>query len=364
MRILHICQRDDPDTGGSLRVAEALVREQRKAGVDAWLLFLYGELGEVARALSEGVVTLGLHSSREAMGGVGLLKKIIRRIHPDIIHSHDGILWPRLVFISFRTPVVMHSHLPLSTTNTMKDRLGRILVRLTTQSLIGISLHTIGTWVDKKYPASKIHYIPNGVDFDRFSTGAGKSKPALREALELPADKTIILWVGRVHREMKGSDRVMRVARLLPDNCCLVVVGNGPDYEGMRQACNDLIEAGTMKMVGSISRPEDYYRTADAFLFTSYHEPFGLVILEAVASGLPIIAFPVTQGGGAVKLLEEFNAVTVEADPQITAALQSVGDRTGEAEANLRAAKENYSWRAVTARVNEVYEMVLNKVIG
>ena len=42
MRIIHICQRDDPDTGGSLRVAEALIKEQLKEGHEAWILFLYG----------------------------------------------------------------------------------------------------------------------------------------------------------------------------------------------------------------------------------------------------------------------------------------------------------------------------------
>lgn len=58
-----------------------------------------------------------------------------------------------------------------------------------------------------------------------------------------------------------------------------------------------------MVMAGPSPAPEDYYEVADAFLFTSRYEPFGLVLLEAVASGLPILAYPVEQGG-AVELLD------------------------------------------------------------
>jgi glycosyltransferase involved in cell wall biosynthesis len=363
MRILHICQRDDPDTGGSLRVAEALVREQRAAGLEAWMLFLYGEPAEVSTSLGSDTVCLGLRSSRDALGGIGALHKAIRRIDPDIVHSHDGILWPRLAFLFERTPLVMHAHLSLSEGTRLKDRMGRILVKATTRSLIGISEHTIETWVKGKYPPSKMYHVPNGVDFDRFFRLDAPAKAKLRQQLGLPADKRLLLWVGRVHREMKGADRVERVAGLLSPDMALVVVGNGPDLKDLQQSCAEQVADGRVFFVGSTPVPEKYYQAADEFLFTSYYEPFGLVLLEAVASGLPILAFKVTRGGGAVKLLEEFGATVfdvTDSDAIIMGALTHYSARYQTILHNREKALETYAWSAVSAKVVEVYKVTLS----
>jgi glycosyltransferase involved in cell wall biosynthesis len=366
VRVLHICQRDDPDTGGSLRVAEALVREQRRAGIDAWLLFLYGELAEVSASLAPHTVTLGLSSSRQAYKGVFKLRKAVWSMAPDIIHSHDGIIWPRLAFLLCATPLVMHTHLPMAKVSGLKDQMGRVLVKATTRNLVGISLHTIETWVRNKYTPSRIHYIPNGVDFSRFSIPDEPSKWALRERLGLPLDKRILLWVGRIHREMKGSDRVERVAKLLPDDMVLVVVGNGPDFAAMRENCAEQVANGNVVLVGSANNPEFYYQAADEFLFTSYHEPFGLVILEAVASGLPILSFEVTLGGGAAKLLQEVGATMVDdsfTDESIKAHLEHAPPLYESAIESRARALERYNWGRVSGEVVDVYKLVLRKRI-
>lgn len=366
MRILHMCQRDDPDTGGSLRVAEALVREQRAAGLEAWLLFLYGEPAGVSASLAPHTVNLGMKSSKEVLFGIGKLRKIITRIAPDVIHSHDGIIWPRLAFLDGRFPIVMHTHLPIVESSEIKDLLGRVLVKNTTRSLIGISLHTIETWVKGSYPASKIHYVPNGVDFDRFAILDREPKRALRDRLGLPREKRILLWVGRIHSEMKGADRVERIADLLPDDMVLVVVGNGPDFEAMQASCAKPIADGRMLMTGSISVPELYYQAADEYLFTSYHEPFGLVILEAVASGLPILAFRVNRGGGAVKLLDEFGATMIEndaSDAVLQSLLQHDPARFQLVAKNCERALRQYAWSSVSAKVTDIYKLVLNRNI-
>ena len=366
MRILHISQRDDPETGGALRVAEALVRSQRAAGLDAWLLFLYGEPSHLCKALGANAICLGLESSREALGGIAALRKAVRRIAPDIIHSHDGILWPRLALLSCRVPVVMHAHLPIMGPGSLKDRAGRILVKATTRTLIGISLHTVETWVRNGYPPSQIHYVPNGVDYARFSIAENSTKIALRKQLGLPVDKHVLLWVGRLHKSVKGTDRVERMAGLLPANMILVVVGNGLEYAGMRDRCKALIDAGRMVMDGAASMPENYYGMADSFLFTSRLEAFGLVILEAVFSGLPILAFPVSDGGGAVQLLKEFEVSMLDdsdSDDTIRQTLSSLAEGNQPCVANRKKAVEKYSLDAVSKKIIEVYELCLNKFL-
>ncbi len=360
MRILHICQRDDPDTGGSLRVAEALVREQRREGIDAWLLFLYGSAGEISNEFGTGTCCLGLDSSKEAFMGILKLRLRIWRIKPDVIHFHDGIIWPRISMILCRTPAVMHTHLPVS---PARRSLGHLLVKQTTKLFLGISLHTIDSWLASKIRPSRMQYTPNGVDFDRFYVPDPEEKMEVRVRLGLPQDKKILLWVGRLHREMKGSDRVERITQMLPDDYVLVVVGNGPEYEGMLSRRQSLINAEKLIMVGSVGVPELYYRASDRFLFTSYHEPFGLVILEAVASGLPVIAFPVTQGGGAVDLLQAFDATELPEDinsETLGRILNDEGSSRDELLSKRALAIKSYSWSALNQRVVDAYHIASN----
>lgn len=362
MRVLHICQRDDPDTGGSLSVATTLLRQQRASGLDVWILFLYGPPGTMSKDYAPGVECLGIDSSREAVRGIFALVRAVKRIQPNIIHSHDGILWPRLAFMILRIPIVMHSHLPVDSAPGIKDTVGKIMVKATTRQLIGISLHTIETWVRDGYPPSRIHYVPNGVDYERFTISDATGKRALRRRLGLSEDRHVLLWVGRLHRDVKGTDRVERIARLLPAETVLVVVGNGPEFEAMHGRCKDLIDRGAMVMAGSVGRPEEYYKAADSYLFTSYREAFGLVILEAAFCGLPIIAFPVTEGGGAVGLLNEFKVTLLddsESDEWLFAQVERVVDGAGMCPENRQAAVSKYSLQAVSKKVVEVYDICL-----
>ncbi|MDF7806282.1 glycosyltransferase family 4 protein [Pontiellaceae bacterium B12219] len=360
MRVLHICQRDDPDSGGSLRVAEALVVEQRRSGVDAWLLFLYGPPANICELLASGTKCLGLVSSKEALWGVPRLRAAIWEIKPDIIHFHDGIIWPRLAVLLCRTPVVMHTHLPPGGGSA----LSRFLVKKTTRLFFGISLPTIDAWVAENVRPSRIQYIPNGVDFDRFIILEEEKRQALRRRLNLPENKKILLWVGRLHQAMKGSDRVEKVANLLPEGYVLVVVGNGPEYEGMLERGKYLIEQKKLLLVGSAAMPERYYQAADQFLFTSYHEPFGLVILEAVASGLPILNFPVNQGGGAVKLLRDFNAIELRDGldrSELEEALGLSWEQIPEQASRREKVMKEYSWTTLNRKVEDAYSLMLKR---
>ena len=363
MRVVHICQRDNPDIGGSLRVAEALVREQRKCGVDAWILFLYGPPADVSRELSPNLVCLELYSSREVLKGIFTLKRAIRQIDPDVIHMHDGLVWPRLVLMQLGVPVVMHTHLPADNHN--KLALG--FINRTTDLLIGISDYTIKSWAQAGYPRSKICPIQNGVDLDRFTRPDPQSKLSRRKALGLPENKKVLLWLGRLHREMKGVDRIERISRMLPEDTVLVVVGNGPEYQSMLESNADLLHAGKLVMTGSSAMPQIYYQAADAFLFTSHYEPFGLVILEAAASGLPILAFPVDKGGGASALLKELSAQYIEDNAsveEVQNAIHRVFSNQIAANGARETVARKYSWKMKSSQVMEGYRTMLRLTAG
>ncbi len=363
MRILHICQRDDPDIGGSLRVVEALVREQRAAGLDVWVLFLYGGAGHISALFAPNAVHLGIASSKQAPAGMVRLRQAVKRLAPDLIHSHDGILWPRLAYASLSVPVITHTHLPPPVSSGFKGRLAWPLIKRTTAAACAISRHTQETWTAAGFPSDRIHLVPNGVDFSRFPPADAAEKKRLRKELGLPADRRMVLWVGRLHQAMKGTDRIEYAASRLPDDVVLVVVGNGPEYDGMKSRMQALIDAGRVVLAGSAADPAAYYRAADGYLFTSHFEPFGLVILEAVAAGLPILAFPVSRGGGATALLKEFQAEAVAdgASPEaVAASVERMLGRREDAVKIRSAAEVKYSWKAAADLVMDVYNKVLS----
>jgi glycosyltransferase involved in cell wall biosynthesis len=114
-----------------------------------------------------------------------------------------------------------------------------------------------------------------GVDCELFRPGA-------RDRLALP--RPILLYVGRVAPE-KNLDAFLR----LKDLGSLVVVGDGPDRARLQQRHPDV------RWLGRIAHDElpAYYDAADVFVFPSRTDTFGLVMLEAMACGCPVAAFPV-----------------------------------------------------------------------
>lgn len=359
MRVVHICQRDDPDVGGSLRVAEALVLEQRKAGLDVWLIFLYGEVSQIANSLAPFSVCLGLDSSRQAAKGIIALRKSIKRINPDIIHAHEGILWPRLVYLSLKTPVVVHAHSAADKSNGI---FAWMLIRNTTDALISISEPTSASWKQAGFPPDKIQHISNGVDLNRFREVDRTTQQSLRRRLGLPENKKVLLWLGRVDCSMKGIDRIECIGNVLPDDVVLVVVGNGPAFERLNTRNADLLRAGRLIVTGSTYDPQDYFQAADIFIFTSHYEPFGLVILEAVACGLPLIAFPVDKGGGAIALLNEFGARWLQENAgreEVEATVRDALANSSAQNATRKMKVDKYDWGLKSNQIIQEYRILL-----
>lgn len=150
-----------------------------------------------------------------------------------------------------------------------------------------------------------------GVDLDLFHPRQ-RSAP-LRAAYGMPTS-FLFLHVGRLAAE-KGVERIVAAYRrargqLPADAIHLVIAGEGPRAQGLR-------EAGTqgITFLGNLDRETilpRLYASADAFLFSSLTETLGLVILEAMASALPVIAAPA--GGVADHLRDGVNGVAVAAN--------------------------------------------------
>lgn len=228
-----------------------------------------------------------------------------------------------------------------------------------TDRLIAISDWVAESWRKGGFPASKIRTIPNGVDTQRYFVRDEPEKEKLRKQLGLPTGRTVLLWVGRLDRETKGLDRLAAVARDLNRGWQIVVVGDGPDRDWLRLKIDRLTEERRPVLVGKVADPASYFAAADAFLFTSRVEPFGLVLLEAAACGLPIFGFPCEGGGKGI--LNRCKA-TIISQNSPAATLESIeGGRRDDRELRAIAAdiSDNFSWQTAASATERTYRELL-----
>lgn len=139
----------------------------------------------------------------------------------------------------------------------------------------------------------KICVAPNAVDVERFATGAEQARldPGQRERLGLPAQ--YFLYVGRFVRS-KGIYDLLAAYAKLPAEICrvtgLVFVGDGEE-RGELSRRSRKVQTGCVIFPGFVQRDElaAYYANANALVFPTHSDPWGLVVNEAMACGLPVI---------------------------------------------------------------------------
>jgi glycosyltransferase involved in cell wall biosynthesis len=189
--------------------------------------------------------------------------------------------------------------------------------------------------------------VPTGVSVDDLGAGDGGR---FRVAHGIAADRPVAVHVGRVaHEKNLGLllDVADRVRRRIPD-LLLVIAGEGPARDELRRRTVELGLTSHLRFVGYLDRRRelaDAYRAGDCFVFTSLTETQGLVLLEAMALGVPVVS---VAAGGTLDLLVEGCGALVpppEVEPFAAAVervLASAELRTQMAEAGLRHAAQ---WR-------------------
>jgi L-malate glycosyltransferase len=135
---------------------------------------------------------------------------------------------------------------------------------------------------------SRVDYIPNGIDCDRF---ARLPDPAAAARLDLQADEFVIGTIGALRPE-KNFGRLIRAVAALSSRhrIRLVMVGGGPERQALEAVARDCAIADRVLFAGPIDRPEGVIGLFDLFALSSDTEQMPYTVLEAMAAGLPIVA--------------------------------------------------------------------------
>lgn len=309
----------------------------------------------------------------------------------DLIHSHYWLSGEAALRLrrSWGAPVVHMFH----TLGAMKNSVARSKEETETGRRIAIErrlMHEVdavvaATPLDRaqmvwNYGADqeRVRVVPCGVDLKRFQPG---DRMAARAALGLNPDERLLLCVGRME-PLKGMDALIRAAALLHDegrpwSPALRVLLVGGDDEGRPQGWNaeqrrlDALrhELGVAERVSFLgAQPQEllpaYFAAADVVAVPSHYESFGMVALEALASGAAVVAS--SAGGLALTVEDGRSGLLFPPDDHraLAAQIARVLD-SPELAASLRLGARRraaeYGWGTVARRITELYENLVSE---
>jgi glycosyltransferase involved in cell wall biosynthesis len=268
-----------------------------------------------------------------------------------ILHDHTGI-YPQSLEHYFHHPFV----------RGLYYRLYRSALKQCTRALV-LTPEDARRYSDFfSLPPQKLTVLPNGLDLARFKFPHGlEGDPSLRQELGLSREIKLVIMVGRLSPE-KDWLTFLRVAQRVQQRfeqpCGFLVVGSGPEEPKLR----DYAAGHNLDGVSFLGYREDIpslLRQADVFLLTSRREVFGIVILEAMAAGCPVVT---TRSGGPESILADevdgLFADVGDVDGLSSQVLRLLRDRTlGEKIARKAQQKvvDSYSINAVSIRLADVY---------
>lgn len=306
-------------------------------------------------------------------------------IHYDLIHSHywlSGLVAERLQQYWPHAPIVHMFH----TLGHMKNLIAQDASERAPQERLAGEARVVqiadrliaATPAEEQqlldyYAADpvKIRVIPPGVDLGRFRP---IDKKEAKRKVGIPCGDANILFVGRIE-PLKGVDTLLRAMSILQErhpaaieNTCLAIVGGDPwrddldtEMARLQQLRTDLGIHNLVTFLGA--KDQDvlpyYYAAAEMVVMPSHYESFGMVALEAMAMGTPVIASEV---GGLAHLVQPgVNGFHVPSrDPEALAdrilALLTNKPLRQQLGEQARAHTKQYSWESITARMTEVYQ--------
>ncbi len=193
--------------------------------------------------------------------------------------------------------------------------------------------------------------IPNGVDVDNFSPG-----PSRRMELGLPASATVVLMVSALIETKHVAEGLRAVSTL--DDTFLLLVGDGPLRTEVDQLADLVLPGRYRRITVPATQMPDIYRSADVLLHMSRTESFGNVYIEAMCSGLPVVAHNTATTRWIFGKYP--GLVDTEEQGTVTKAIRSAASRPASSAADLvEHASTRFSWTTVSMQYQTFLESIV-----
>ena len=286
---------------------------------------------------------------------------------PDLIHVVNpaflglgGIYFSK----SKNIPLVAsyHTHLPQYLKHyglgSLEGLLWKFLKLAHNQAQLNLCTSTAMVKALENRGIQRVKLWQKGVDTEMFQPGLASNKMRSYLSEGHPND-SLLLYVGRVSSE-KQIDKIKPILEAIP-NTRLAIVGNGPNREALK-----VHFSGTKThFVGYLQGLElaSAFASADAFIFPSRTETLGLVLLESMAAGCPVIA--ANSGGIPDIVTDEINGYLFDPDDPngaIVATKRLLENKTEreQVQKNARKEAEKWAWPMATNQLRNYYKTVIN----
>ncbi|MGA8710094.1 MAG: glycosyltransferase family 4 protein [Thermoplasmata archaeon] len=375
LHILELTQRYPPALGGVERHVERLARELTRAGATVEVVtsdlardnpFTRGHFappaGSVPVRRHRGFLAAPIpHGSGIVVPGM-LFDAL--RTDVDVVHAHAFGHFPmwvgQLVHGLRGIPLVVTPHSDPGTGTTLARLWSRYVARTTIRGAdrtVALS-HLEASWL-RLYGvrADRIRVIPPGIDFAEFETLTNRTTEA---------DGPVILFVGRLEASRKGLEPLVRAMAELPRNLRARLRLVGEDWGGLGPALSLARSLGVADRIdarGAVPRAEllREYASADLFVLPSLFDSFPVVVLEAMAAGVPVVA---TRVGGVPELLEEGECGLLVPPGNPGALAEALAIGLSESALRERFAREGrrrasqFDWSRIAAQFVNLFEEV------
>jgi sugar transferase (PEP-CTERM/EpsH1 system associated) len=331
-------------------------------------LCLLSKSGEFVHRLKKPVAVYEMNKKNgNSLRMILQLRQLFRSRTFDIIHTRnwaafDGVMAACLA----PRPVLIHGEHGRDVSDpdgkVYRRNLARRLLAFRARKFVAVS-QDLYTWLRQtvRIPQSKLAFIPNGVDTDRFSPGR---ELELRKRLGIGETEFVVGTIGRLD-PVKNHPGLIHAVRQLQKNgypVRLVIVGDGPLHEDVAACVRSAQLVPDAIQLGYRSDVDRLYRLFDLFVLNSFAEGMSNTLLEAMACGLPIVC---TAVGGNVELVaDKVRGILIRAGDvsELTEALGQLICSRGERESFAASArnftKQNFSISTMIDRYTELYESV------
>jgi N-acetyl-alpha-D-glucosaminyl L-malate synthase BshA len=280
-----------------------------------------------------------IHAQNLDMGVGGVLAKLFLKI-PYVVYGRGTDVYSPWIFKKTISKIIIkNAGAAITLTEDMKKEMTKIYSR-------------------------DISVIPNGLDINKFNN---LSKENIRRSMNISNDEKIIIFVGRLH-PIKGVEYLIESMDFIRQNDVktkLIIVGDGVGRKKLEKLVNKFDLSKNVLFVGIISNEDipKYLTLSDILVLPSLKEGFPNILLEAMASGLPIVA---TNVGGIPEIIKNGeNGFLVEPknpkaiSEKVLSLFENNEIRRMIIEKNREDAKK-YNWENITEKLEEKYRVLKN----
>lgn len=273
-----------------------------------------GEIGEKIREDGFRVLELGVKNKWNFLPILKLVK-IIRQEKPTILHCHlfHAIFLGRIIGKFCRVPIIISTIHNEYFGGVLREKLLRYTDRFCNLST-NVSQKAAEIIIQKKIvPANKIEVVYNGINLKDFEIKRNEVCQRIHKELDIKENQPLLVSVGRLTKQ-KGYVylfNAIKKVKIKYPNLVLIILGEGKDRGKLEREIKERKLKENIFLLGNKNNVPEYLATADVFVLASLWEGFGLVVAEAMASGLPVIATKV--GGIPEIIIDNKNGFLVEA---------------------------------------------------